>query len=67
MSERPKFKLPAKKAKRQVITALKLEDGREVTDPEEINRLLRLNGFTVDPLTGAVGLTNDLRASTKRQ
>jgi hypothetical protein len=53
--KRPKSK------ERMRITSLKLEDGRIVTDPAEVNRLLRLNGFTVDDETGAVGLGPNLR------
>lgn len=58
---RPKRR-PGKKD-RMKITSLKMEDGRIVTDPAEVNRLLRLNGFTVDDETGAVGLGPKLRPS----
>lgn len=55
---RPKRKPPKERVR---ITSVKLEDGRVVTDPTEVNRLLRLNGFTVDPETGAVGLGEGLK------
>jgi hypothetical protein len=56
---RPKIKKPKERVR---ITSVKLADGRVVTDPAEVNRLLRLNGFTVDDETGAVGLTHNLKA-----
>jgi len=49
------------KKQRQVITQLKMSDGRIVTDPAEIVRLLRADGFTVDEATGKIGLTDRLR------
>lgn len=45
------------------ITELKMSSGRIVTDPEEINRLLKADGFTVDEETGKVGLGPKLRPS----
>lgn len=43
------------------VTIVKVRDGvtneeREVTDPAEIVRLLKADGFTVDEETGAIGL-----------
>ena len=57
-SWKPKAKRTGKK--RMQITKLKMTDGRIVTDPEEINRLLRADGFTVDEV-GNVGLSDRLR------
>ena len=42
------------KSKPMVITQLKMSDGRIVTDPVEVRRLLRADGFIVDEDTGAV-------------
>lgn len=42
------------------ITQLRMSTGRVVTDPEEINRLLRADGFTVDE-NGKVGLSERLK------
>jgi hypothetical protein len=55
---KPKSKPPGKKRKQ--ITHLFLDDGSTVTDPAEIERLLKANGFAVDELTGAVGVGSSL-------
>lgn len=49
------------KKERMRITALKMSDGRTVTDPVEVVRLLRADGFTVDEETGSIGLGPKLR------
>ena len=51
-----------KKDRRMRITSLKMSDGRIVTDPAEINRLLIADGFTVDE-DGKIGLGPKLRPS----
>lgn len=51
---------PKKKPARKTITKLTMSDGRIVTDPVEIDRLLRLNGFTVAD-DGRVGLGEGLK------
>ena len=58
---RPKAKKP--KGDRMRITQLKMSDGRIVTDPDEVVRLLRADGFTVDENTGNIGLGPKLRPS----
>ena len=58
-SWKPKAKRKGKK-RMQIITKLQMSDGRIVTDPEEVNRLLRADGFTVDE-HGNVGLIDRLR------
>jgi hypothetical protein len=55
-----KLRIKSKRKKSEQITALYLEGGEVVTDPAEINRLLRRDGFTVDELTGEVGVTQRL-------
>lgn len=48
---RPRPKGPATKIKGDGpvrITSLKMSSGRVVTDPDEINRLLKQDGFEVD-------------------
>lgn len=44
-----------KKRERRVITALKMSTGREVTDPEEIRRLLIADGFILDEKGRLIG------------
>ena len=55
---------PGKKAKKKGtrITSLKMSSGRVVTDPDEIVRLLKADGFTVDEF-GNIGLGPKLRPS----
>lgn len=56
---------PGKKPKKGKtrITELKMSSGRIVTDPEEIVRLLKHDGFTVNDETGEIGLGPKLRPS----
>lgn len=55
--------LRAKKPKKQRhrIAQLRMSSGRIVTDPAEIRRLLRAEGFTVDETTGRLGLGERLK------
>jgi len=62
-----KLKKKAKRINAKTITSLKMTDGRVVTDPAEIVRLLRADGFTVDELTGKLGLTHGLRDRSRPQ
>lgn len=52
---------PKKKPKSRTITRLTMSSGRVVTDPAEIQRLLRAEGFTVDGDTGRLGLSERLK------
>jgi hypothetical protein len=52
--EMGKLKVRGKKPERHVITKLYMENGRVVTDPAEIQRLLKKDGFEIDDLTGKV-------------
>ena len=52
--------------KNERITELTLADGTVVTDPAEINRLLRVNGFTVDDATGNVGVSPELQSKVRQ-
>jgi len=56
---RPKGRKARKERMR--ITELKMADGRTVTDPAEVVRLLRADGFTVDEETGAIGIDHAKR------
>lgn len=60
---RPKGRKPSKGRNRITKLLVRNESGqeREVTDPAEIVRLLRADGFTVDDETGAIGLGPKLR------
>jgi len=62
-----KLKKKAKRVNATRITRLTMSSGRVVTDPDEIVRLLRADGFTVDELTGKVGLTQSLIDRNKPQ
>ena len=54
---------PGKKRKKQRmrITELKMADGRTITDPAEVVKALRADGFTVDEETGAIGIDHAKR------
>ena len=60
---RPKGRKPPKGKNRITKLLVRNESGqeREVTDPDEIVRLLKADGFTVDEETGAIGLGPTLR------
>lgn len=50
----------AKKLDSRTITHLKMSSGRVVTDPDEIQRLLKAEGFTIGD-GGRLGLSDRLR------
>lgn len=55
-----KLRKKAKKIDSSTITHLKMSSGRVVTDPDEIQRLLKAEGFTISE-GGRLGLSDRLR------